>query len=1384
MNLPIPKDQDKQSGKPLPERSSRGIALRVIVILLSMVALLALLLTAAVWTELGTRSLLRGIQSVSGGALEFSGINGKLATQLQLDELSYQSKKTKLLASGVQLSWSLRSLFLGKIEIDDLQIVSLKIANLADPAPAKLPLDLHLPVALGLNHGAIGRMTVSTLQLDGSEVPVLQLTALTAKLDASQLRHQMKLDVTTPWGKTHLQGTIASMRPFALQAQFNYQGQLDPAVPNMGIEGTLSGSLMELSIRAKAMTAPQSATSSNVMHGGISAVVTAFAPQVLRSLQADIAGVNPAAFRAGAPIANLHFFADVHADKTKKQGQSGSALIGNIKIQNALPGRLDQNRLPLISAGSDIRWSGQEIVLNATQLLLPGNGKIVGAAAVTMQKSGVPVVQSHFAMSSIDLKQIHNSIKTTRISGTLDAQTNKEKILNFQTLLLEPRASLKFDANYVLDPGKNTSAVLKVTRFELLSEKSRLSGDGEIAFLGQKNFKFQGALRQFDPSRWLAGPKGQIDAELSLHGQLAPTLVLNARLPHLSGRYADQALSGQVDLDWQEGAALLVRKLELALGRSTLSGQGAWGNSKDELVLKLDAPDLSAFSSLLQTNVTGSINAQAQLRGSFSAPAGHVNVNAKNIGIEQRWRIDKLSGDISLEKGLEGAVTADILLQNIKANFSSDTKTPALASEQKREVKLAKLAEQLRLTVKGTRDVHIIEADAKISSARQLLLKASGGLQTKAGELPNWTGLIQQLSLSGSPDASLGGPMKLDANAQSIRVGNVNLSGSLGKLSVEQFEWSPDSIKTRGKASDLKLIELVNLIKPQFALEGDLQIDANWDVELKDKARGEIHLQRKRGDVSIADADGTGLAVPLGMTALKIDLVTGGLISGTDAQRIRMDLSAVGSRIGIWQAQFQSQLHKQADQWQLDALAPLLGDVHADIPDLQWIGPRLSPGLALKGKLLVDAKLAGSIGKPRYQAQLEGRELEVAFASEGLLLPNGSLSAQLNEERIKLTSLQFSNTVTSMPKHPRFRDLNWVGQKGQFSASGEIDWLNQSGDIHAEWTKFPMLQRKDRWLVMSGEANVKQSNKIWALTGKMVADGGYFRLPKLAPPSLSSDVVVIRANGKNDANDKNSEKGKSVLKTSVDVTLEMGPQFVFVGRGLDTALDGTIRLRGKDGAPLQATGSINTVGGLYEGYGQQLDIERGILNFQGPPGNPGLNIRALRKGLPVEAGVDVIGTVAAPQVRLVSEPDVPDAEKISWLVLGRGTDQIGGNDASLLMTAAGAIFGGDGSKNIPKDIVSGLGFDEFSIGAAGIGGGSKMPSQTIAGATGVGSSSVDQVVSVGKRLAPGLVLSVERGLSDASGAIKLSWQLTRRVSIIGRTGNDSSVDANYTFSFK
>ncbi len=1455
----------------------KSVTLVTLVSLLAVISILLLTASWTYWTQSGTSMMLQVAQYVSAGSFKLTGLRGRLADELQFDELSYKSKTSQVLASGVSLTWRPRSLLGGKLEIDQLAISALRLANVPNRAPAQLPLDLYVPLSIQVKKASVGRLTVATLNADGSASPVVELSEVTASLDSTRSQHQIQGALVSPWGRLELQTAIASARPFSVTGQFSYLGQANPSIPLLGMRGSLAGSLEALRITASAMTpeavpaltqaagslhplssatsirsAPPERPATNTkqpgqvsrtrqvkaeaqakpLQGGFDLLLSIFSAQPLRALQANITGLNPADFAVAAPQADLTVKAnlaipDVNKPTAEKSPDSGMVLAGSVEISNASAGRLDQRSLPVLSLRSDVRLATDLVQLTATQIQLPGKGKISGAANIRLPVTGVPLLDSHFVLSAIDLAIIDQRLQPTQISGTVDAQTSIENLqqnaqdpqdpqdpqvtkavanagsttlLTMQAQLKDPRASLKAEASYEMR-GASAAGVLKLVRFELLAANSRVQGQGEIDLADTQAFNFQGKLLQFDPARWLKGPKGSIDADLSFKGQLQPALQLAIAMPRLQGRYAGQELSGQVALDWQGGGVLLVQKADLLWGKNTLNAQGAWGSAKDNLQLKLDVPDLSVLSPLIGLGLTGNVQAEAQLHGKFSELAGKLTVSAQGAGIEEQFSLGKFNADITLANGPQGEVSVDLSAQELRVNrgapelaAQSGTKLqlttqaqPAVlpdAALRKKTSRLTLLAEQLDLTIKGRRDAHQIDLDTRFNTARRLRLTAAGGLKIAAGKAPQWVGQLGSLDLAGQPGLKLLAPALLQIGQQEVRIGPAQLTGAAGQLTIEQFEWMPDSIKSRGKMSHVKIMDLLNLISPQALVAGDLQIGADWDVQLTDNVSGQLRILRESGDLRIKDTDGTARPLPLEMNDFKLNVALGGTGAGTGAGRIAVKMTSSGARLGKWALDVRTELARTAGQWTLSPEAPMEGEAHADVPDLQWLGPWLNPGLALKGKLKVDASLGGIIKAPRYEARIEGRELEAAFASEGLLLPNGTLSARLNEKSLKVTQLQFSNKVATMPRHAKFREINWVGQKGELNATGEIDFRQQSGSIAVNFQKFPLLQRKDRWLVVSGQTSIVQDSDTWALSGKINADGAYFRLPKLPPPALSSDVIVLRGSDKNGPAGAPADEAKKGLKTRLDISFDMGPTFVFVGSGIDTGLAGSIRLRSNDGAPLHATGSIQTVGGAYEGYGQQLAIERGILNFQGAPGNPALNIRALRTGLEVEAGVEVFGTVSAPQVRLVSEPGVPDAEKLSWLVLGRGSNQIAGADASLLMSAAGAIFGGDGSRNIPRDIVQGLGFDEFSVGAADVAGSSRLPGQTVAGATSVNASTTaNQVVSVGKRLAPGLVLSVERGLTDASGAVRLSWQLTRRISIIGRSGTDASVDAYYTFSF-
>jgi acyl-CoA thioesterase I len=225
-----------------------------------------------------------------------------------------------------------------------------------------------------------------------------------------------------------------------------------------------------------------------------------------------------------------------------------------------------------------------------------------------------------------------------------------------------------------------------------------------------------------------------------------------------------------------------------------------------------------------------------------------------------------------------------------------------------------------------------------------------------------------------------------------------------------------------------------------------------------------------------------------------------------------------------------------------------------------------------------------------------------------------------------------------------------------------------------------------------------------------------------------------------------------------------GSAFYLSGRGLSTRVEGAVRLRSAGRGAVTAVGSIEAVEGTYEGFGQRLQIARGRLNFQGAPDNPGLDILALRTGLPVEVGVTITRTAAAPLVRMHSDPPMADAEALSWLVLGRPPDQAG-SDNIALMTAAASLLAG-GGEGYGTRVARAIGVDEISIRSGNFGIASLLPSRGVAGALRSDEASAatvaGEIITIGKNINESLTLSYQQAISDAGKFLQLNYRSVAR----------------------
>ena len=323
-------------------------------------------------------------------------------------------------------------------------------------------------------------------------------------------------------------------------------------------------------------------------------------------------------------------------------------------------------------------------------------------------------------------------------------------------------------------------------------------------------------------------------------------------------------------------------------------------------------------------------------------------------------------------------------------------------------------------------------------------------------------------------------------------------------------------------------------------------------------------------------------------------------------------------------------------------------------------------------------------------------------------------------------------------------------------------------DLVAEAQSLRMSTRADRRLVVSGQVSAQLADARLAINGTLKAMEALFILPDDSTPRLGDDVRVRGSQASTAPTPAAPTPTGVRVIPNVAITLDLGDNFEVRGRGLNTRLAGSLELRSNADTKQvpRLTGSLQTVRGTYKAYGQQLAIEEGVLRFGGPLDNPSLDILALRPNLQQRVGVQVSGTALAPVVRLYADPDLPDSEKLAWLVLGRSAAN-GGAESAMLQQAAMALLGGSGP-GITARLAQSLGLDELSMGS---------------GANTADGGSTGATVTLGKRLSRDFYVSFERSMADTLGTLYIFYDLSRRLTLRAQSGEQSAVDVIFTLRY-
>lgn len=1124
-----------------------------------------------------------------------------------------------------------------------------------------------------------------------------------------------------------IEGSLAAGRPFALTAR----GTLASRLQDTPVQASLAadGSLERFELTAS--------VAGGGAGGMLAATVAAFATPALQSLRADLFGIDPRLWAGGAPQAQLTLQAELRPLTGEPFGLAGTA-----SVRNEAPGPIDANRIPARSASGRVTWRGTELrVEDAEVQLVRGTAR----SDFSLQFDPVPAWQAQARLVAVDPAAIHSRLRPLRVDGRISARRADDT----SYVVAELRHRGDFAAALAVDL-RATAHSVQLNRALLTAGGGRLEAAGTIGLTAAQRLQLQGVAVALDPALLVAGFTARINGEFALDGQLQPQP--SGRLDfRLTDSVAfGRPLAGRASARLSPAQELEV-DLDLAVRSAQLRASGGLGAPDRSLQIELRASALDE----LALPVRGSLAARATLRGDWRAPAVDARVQASKLRAGSHT-IEDLRLLLEYGGGADGALAlrADLAGHRFTGNALLSLRTATLV-------------------VDGRIGDHAIGLDAVYDETRTARLAARGGWTQG-----RWRGRLTAAAAGAPFDLRLVDAAALESDGRSFRFGPAQLEAFGASLSELRFDADADHIVTSGRFDRLRPGDLAGrrivTVLPRGPRE-PLALRGAWRLRLGRTADGELTVERAGGDLYA----GGGADAAMGLTDLRLDATLRANMLAAAAQMR-------GTQIGRLSATLVARVERDIEHgWRLAQAQPWSVEAEADLPSIAWINSLASErvranvrfGGAASGRL----KIEGTPAKPTAAGAISGSALRLAWIEQGVRLENGRLAARIEGDQIILDELRFSGPPRVRPDHTRVAQLMARMEPGFVAASGRLTIPQLTGVVQVQAQRVPLLQRPDRWVVATGGANIEFSPKRVQFNGAVAADAGFVDFSQPDLPTLSSDVIVI------EAADALREREPRVA-FAFDLGLDPGPAFYLRGAGLETRVAGAVRLRSEGKGIVRASGALTAEDGTYEGYGQKLRIARGRVNFQGPPENPGLDILALRTDLPPEAGeigISITRTAANPLIRLHSDPALPDFQALSWLVLGRPAEQ-GADNVALARAAIGLLAGtGEG---LPTTLARQLGIDEIGLRVGAVGdGASLLPRAGVAGslrgdAVG-GGTAYAEIITIGKRVNEALTVSYEQALTGAAGVVRVSYQLTRRLSLIARAGTENALDLVYSIAF-
>ena len=1362
-------------------------------------------------------------QPLQGLTLE--QVSGSLRSGGSIGHVVWQQDGLTVKAHGISLAWQVWALLDGRLQLDHLTVDSVQITDQRPPAaaPALGPPDtLRLPLEISLDRFSIGMLgwagpaggaalsagtVAGRYDFDGTR-HALQLTG--AQVASGQYSGSATLTADSPLTlKASLKGALRVVIP-AASSNAGKQAAL-PAPLALTFEAAVAGALRTLQVNA-ALQLATGTDQPRQPRAKLVATITPWAAQPFSNLDADFKDLDIAAFLAAAP----HTLLTGRASVQPIQGTAAGALTaqaGDVQAQlqltNGLAGSLDQQRLPLEKLDATGQWQQGRGMLQTLKALGAG-GELVasgqwaktGAAAADVASASAPskvpaTAQAHTqgsqgwklqaTLKNINPAKLHSQLAALPLDGQAAVQSQGEAI-GFDASVAAAKArtpSSGTSGTAVTAPFNDLRRQLLQLRLQSASATGnwRSAADGATLVLSalrvrSDDAELGGQLQaQFDPLNAVRSAQGRLQftapgVDAGVDGEISQTS--GAGEVSINGKDAAKALR------WLQKIPGIPMQLQsaTATGSAFLTSrwQGGWQDPNLQAQLAMPALDWRMAPGVAATPVATPTPTPTPTPGSTSTPpasnAPALKFRAVQATLSGRLSQAQISAQGRLESG-EQRFAMQLAIDAGRKNAS----VPSLPSWQGvlKQLKLSaedpalgnaawQLAIRSPVTLKWT-PANAPESVKNPTAGKTKNSVESGLLETSAGEA-----VLTSPAITISPTAITTTSLIAPSTQTLSQAG-----ASTALLSWQPVRWRAGEFTTAGKLTGLPMAWLTLLAGPQMAsmgLSGNLVLDADWDARLTDTLSLKASLARSSGDITLqAEAAQVGAArIAAGIKQARLSLES---IGDAVTLALRWDSERAGSAEGQIKTSLkratgveQSAGDIALGGWLWPLNAPLAGQLRAQLPRIGVWSALAPPGWRVRGSLGANIDITGTRAAPQLAGDLQASDLALRSVVDGVEFGSGRLRAQLDGTRMLIQEFTLQGAGSK-------------GAGGTLTAQGEARWQDGQPQVAmtARLERLRASIRTDRQITLSGNLQASLQGQLSQFGGTLRVDQARIVLPEESTPTLGDDVVVRGPAGST----RGSVPGVKVSRVQVapakqtrpllrlNVALDMGEDFRVQGKGIDTLVRGTLSLSGESLTEPRLVGTLNTFGGQYKAYGQRLDVDRGLLRFTGVVDNPTLDILAIRPNsiqTGQRVGVQILGTALLPRVRLYSEPELPDAEKLSWLVLGQPSSA-GGGEAALLQQAALALFGNKAG-GMSGGLAASLGLDDLSFRGA---------------STNADGTASQSAVTLGKRFSRNFYASYERTVSSALGTLYIFYDLSKRFTIRAQAGQQSAVDLIFTMPY-